>query len=100
MGGSGLASLAVVRVISWPPPDPHGGFPSPQVVLDFGLLANVCYLLGPAVEMTVEMLWGRKVLPVGPALFRMGLTFAVGLTLLPVLIFTIDWLDRILHALM
>ena len=98
VGGSGLVSLAVVRVISWLPPDPHGGLPPLMVVLVFGTLANLCYLLGPVVEVAVDQIWGRSVLPVGPALFRMGLTFSVGLTLLPVLIFLIDWAFRIVRA--
>jgi hypothetical protein len=95
VGGSGLVSLAMVRVISWLPPDPHGGLPPLMVVLVFGTLANVCYLLEPVVEVAVDKIWGRSVLPVGPALFRMGLTFSVGLTILPVLI---DWAFRIVRA--
>jgi hypothetical protein len=47
------------------------------------------------VEVAVDKIWGRPVLPVGPALFRIGLTFSVGLTLLPVLI---DWAFRIVRA--
>jgi hypothetical protein len=46
VGGSGLVRLAMVRVISWLSPDPHGGLPPLMVVLVFGTLANVCYLLG------------------------------------------------------
>lgn len=55
----------------------------------FGVMANVCYLLGPACEILIEKLWGRRVLPTGPTLFRMGLTFSVGLALFPSLLITI-----------
>jgi hypothetical protein len=52
----------------------------------FGVMANVCYLLGPALEIGIHRLWGPKVLPVGPMLYRAGLTFSVGLALFPMLI--------------
>jgi hypothetical protein len=54
--------------------------------LVFGVMANVCYTLGPVVEILIDKIWGRTVLPVGPVLYRMGLTFSVGLALLPTLI--------------
>ena len=60
----------------------------------FGFMANVCYLLGPTTEILVDKLWGREVLPVGPALFRMGLTFSVGLALLPTLLVAIALVVR------
>ena len=63
------------------------GLPGARVpllgVLAFGGMANVCYLLGPAVEIALEKLWGETLLPVGPGLSRMGLTFSVGLALFP-----------------
>lgn len=52
----------------------------------FGLAANLCYLFGPAVEVAIDKLFGRSVLPTGPSLYRMGLTFSVGLALLPTLV--------------
>ena len=61
-----------------------------QFVLIFALGANVMYLLGPALEVLIHQVWGRTVLPAGPALYRMGLTFSVGLALFPTLIMTIS----------
>lgn len=52
----------------------------------FGVMANLCYFLGPVAEIVIGKLWGRRVLPTGPALYRMGLTFSVGLALLPTLL--------------
>ncbi len=46
-------------------------------------------LLGPTIEILIDKLWGRAVLPVGPSLYRMGLTFSVGLALFPTLIMMI-----------
>lgn len=57
-----------------------------QLAMLFGLGANVMYLLGPAIEILTYRIWGRTVLPVGPSLYRMGLTFSVGLALFPTLL--------------
>lgn len=51
--------------------------------------ANVCYLLGPVAETLAYRLLGEDLLPVGPALYRMGLTFSVGLALFPALLVTL-----------
>jgi hypothetical protein len=95
VGTSGLVSLAAFQVLTGLPPDPHHVPLFWAPIVAFGLMANVCYFLGPAVELAVEKLWGGKVLPTGPALFRMGLTFSVGLTLLPTLLAGMDWAFRI-----
>ncbi|MGB1779767.1 MAG: hypothetical protein ACPHQP_09455, partial [Longimicrobiales bacterium] len=65
-----------------------------QGVLVFALLANLCYTLGPAIEIVTHKIWGREVLPVGPALYRMGLTFSLGLALLPGMVMTISMIVR------
>src|SRR5262245_50732721 len=75
VGASGLVSLGIVRLMTWLPPD-HHRFPFPfAIVVVFGVMANVCYTFGPALEVAIEKVWGRKALPTGPTLFRMGLTF-------------------------
>jgi hypothetical protein len=99
VGGTGLLSAIAFQLITWLPPDAHEGFVPFPVIIVFGVLANICYFLGPTVEIALEKLWGRKALPTGPALFRMGLTFSVGLTLLPTLIGTFDWGLRIVRSL-
>lgn len=53
------------------------------------IAANVCYTLGPAAEMTIEKFLKRPVYGLGPALFRYGLVFSLGLTLLPAAMITI-----------
>ena len=37
-------------------------------------------------------IFGKGLLPIGPALYRMGLTFSVGIMLFPMLIFTVMWI--------
>ena len=94
VGGTGVFTLGVTTLIGMLPPGPPFGPPPLGIVLAYAVLANGCYLLGPALELLVQKIWGRTVLPVGPALYRMGLTFSVGLTLLPILLFLIGWLGK------
>jgi hypothetical protein len=99
VGGAGLFSLGAINLITLIPPGlGRVGFPW-QVVVVFGVMANVCFLLGPALEIALQKLWGEKLLPVGPALFRMGLTFSVGLALFPTLIVSIGWVIRVVAGL-
>jgi hypothetical protein len=86
VGGAGLVTLGVTRVFTWIISEQ---FIPWQPIVAFGILANLCYLMGPALEIAVDRIWGRKLLPIGPALYRMGLTFSVGLALLPSLIFMV-----------
>ena len=97
---TGLLSLGMMRVITWLPPDPHRDFVPAPLVLVFGIMANVCYTLGPVAEVMIEKIWGRKLLPTGPTLFRIGLTFSLGLALLPTLITVFDWGFRVLRAIL
>lgn len=94
VGTAGLISLGTVTVIGGLLGEQVTPFPWQPVVV-FGVLANVCYLLGPATEVFIEKLWGRTVLPTGPALYRMGLTFSVGLALFPALLVSIWAVVRI-----
>jgi hypothetical protein len=58
----------------------------------YGVCANICYSFGFAIEALFERLWGQDVAPVGPTLFRHGLVFSVGLTLVPIGIAWLTWL--------
>ncbi|MGE0158855.1 MAG: hypothetical protein AB7T31_05535 [Gemmatimonadales bacterium] len=88
VGAAGSVSFVVMSVVdSLLKGTPHL-VPWPFVIL-FGLGANVMYCLGPAFEILIDKVWGRTVLPAGPALYRMGLTFSVGLALFPTLIMLI-----------
>lgn len=96
VGTSGVVAIGAVLVLTWLPPGGLLlGLPPWQPIVAFGLLANVFYTLGSVIEIAVDKLWGRQVLPVGPALFRMGLTFSVGLTMLPVMMMLVMWVLRI-----
>ncbi len=83
VGAAGLVSLGTVAFASTVMGE-DAIFPDALILVAvFGVMANICYFLGPATELLFEKLWGRRVLPTGPMLYRMGLTFSVGLALFP-----------------
>ena len=96
VGGAGLVSVGVATIVSALPPNAHPtGLVPWQPIVVFGVLANLFYLFGPTVEVLVEKLSRGSILPTGPVLYRMGLTFSVGLALFPALIVMIEWVFRI-----
>ena len=98
MGAAGLVSLGTVGIFNTLAGG-EGMFPGALIAAAvFGVMANVCYTFGPAAELLVEKLWGRRVLPTGPVLYRMGLTFSVGLALLPTLLTAILAVARVVLA--
>lgn len=98
VGAAGLVSLGTVGTFN----ALMGGdamFPGALILAAvFGGLANLCYCFGPAAEILVEKVWGRRVLPTGPMLYRMGLTFSVGLALFPTLLTIILATARVVLA--
>ena len=95
VGVTGLATLGIIGAISLIPPGLPRFMPPVTLILAYGALANICYTLGPAVEIAAQQLWKNRVLPVGPVLFRQGLAFSVGLTMLPIVIASATWVGRL-----
>jgi hypothetical protein len=98
VGSAGLVTLGVVRVVSWLPPH----MPMPigwQPIVVYGVMANVCYTLGWVLEVAAQRLWGDRVRPIGPPLFRQGVAFSVGLTMLPTVLASATWVIRAAVAL-
>ena len=97
VGTAGVATLAGVSIISLLPPHPVPvGVPEMAIgAAVYGILANGCYSLGWLLEMLACRVWGRKAPDLGPLLFRQGLIFSVGLTLLPLLLAALLWVARI-----
>ncbi len=96
---AGLVTLGVATVLTNLPPFGPLAIPRPdpellQASLVYALIANACYLLGPMLESAALLLFGRSVLPVGPTLYRMGLTFSLGLTLLPAFVLSVVWVVK------
>jgi hypothetical protein len=87
VGATGVGTLVYANALSllvrgqW--------FPVPwQVVVAYGLAANVCYTAGWVAENLTERWLGRPVYGMGPALFRHALVFSIGLTLFPSVLVT------------
>jgi hypothetical protein len=95
VGGAGLLTVGTIEVLSLLPPYLPMQVPW-QLVVAYGVLANVCYSFGFLFESVLTRLWGDEVAPVGPTLFRHGLVFSVGLTLLPI---GLAWLSYLFGAL-
>ena len=94
VGGAGVLTLLVIRAISLLPPGVPMLFDW-RPVAAYGVLANVCYTFGFGIEAAAQRIWGDKCPAIGPMLFRQGLAFSVGLTLLPILLVSIGWLARV-----
>jgi hypothetical protein len=97
VGATGVGALAVVNVLVRLPPFSHGQLPPLGVVIAYGILANVCYTAGWVIESAAYRVFGDDLLPPGPLLFRQGVFFSVGLTLLPVVLGTLEWAARVLR---
>ena len=94
VGAAGLVTLAAVRVITWVPPGVPFWFDWRPIVA-YAALANLCYTFGWAIEAAAQRVWGDRCPAFGPALFRQGVAFSVGLTLLPIVIVSIGWVARL-----
>jgi hypothetical protein len=83
VGAAGLGTLAYVTLVDRLF---FAGSSGPPLVLVaiYGLAANVCYTLGWFAEITVQRWLKEPAYGLGPAMFRYGLVFSVGLTLLPI----------------
>jgi hypothetical protein len=86
VGAAGLLTLAAVHLIMRLPPFPASIPLEPTIIIPalYGILANVFYTGGWMAELSIRKALGREMEPVGPALFRYGFVFSIGLTLVPV----------------
>ena len=81
VGATGLVTVSVIVLAAGP-----GMVSQPGLwlgVTAYGVAANVCYSLGAPLELLLERWLGRHTYGLGPALFRYGLVYSVGLTLFP-----------------
>jgi len=92
VGAAGLLSLATISLIAHLLPL-GGPFPvSWRVVILYAVMANLAYLLGPAADLALRGVLGDRAPAVGPVLFRYGLVFSIGLSLLPIPLAVLGWL--------
>lgn len=91
VGLTGLFTLAATSIIGTIPPL-SGGWPVPFVaVVAYGVMANLFYTGGWIVEWLFNAWWGDDAPAIGPLLWRQGLIFSVGLTLLPIGMAALRW---------
>src|SRR5262245_1523614 len=95
VGATGVVTLLAVGLLDRIPPGLPGGSVGWQPVLAYGILANVCYTFGFGIEMLLRRVMGKRAPALGPALFRQGVAFSVGLTLLPIVIASLTWAARL-----
>jgi hypothetical protein len=97
VGAAGLTTLAGVWLFAALPPFSSIMSPFEMMIAAavYGVVANGCYSLGFFTELLARKVWGRSAPDLGPLLFRQGLIFSVGLTLLPLLISVFVWIARV-----
>jgi hypothetical protein len=100
VGAAGLVTLAGVPLIAALPPYASGMISWQMLAFAaaYAVAANLCYSLGWMAELLARRVWGRSAPDLGPLLFRQGLIFSVGLTLLPLLLAFGIWIARIVAA--
>jgi hypothetical protein len=101
LGATGLVSLMGMVFFFALPPNP--AYISLEFLVGaafYGALANVFYTLGWMTELLARLVWGRSAPNMGPLLFRQGLIFAIGLTLLPMLLAAIFWIVGVLDLIL
>jgi hypothetical protein len=69
-------------------------------ITSYAIAANVCYSLGAPVELLLQRWLGRDTYAVGPALFRYGLIYSIGLTLFPLALGAFAVLAKLLYQLL
>jgi hypothetical protein len=87
VGATGVGTLVYANALSLLARGDWLGVPW-QPIVAYAVAANVFYTLGWVVENGVERWLNRPVYGLGPALFRHGLVFSVGLTIFPAALVT------------
>lgn len=93
VGATGLVTLAAIKVIALLPPISES-VPLSVIwpgIVAYGVFANLFYSFGFLAEAAMQRAWRDETPRVGPALFRQGLVFSVGLTLFPVALMGITY---------
>lgn len=91
VGAAGVVTLAAIKAIAILPPLSENVPVFWPVIVAYGLFANLFYSLGFITEAAMQRAWHDETPRVGPALFRQGLIFSVGLTLFPIALMGINY---------
>lgn len=101
VGATGVFSLLTSTALLLTPPHPATLDMRSMLAATavYAVLANVCYSLGWLAEMAARIVWRERAPYMGPLLFRQGLIFSVGLTLLPIIVSGMSWMMRVVQVL-
>jgi len=94
VGATGLVTLSVFTLALGPAMMLQPG--TLIGITAYGVAANLCYSLGAPLELVLERWLGRETYGLGPALFRYGLVYSVGLTLFPIALGAFAFLAKLL----
>jgi hypothetical protein len=94
VGAAGVLSLLLVNAFALLPPHPAILRVPPLAILVYAVMANLCYTLGPIVDVAIHRRWGPTYAAIGPTIFRYGFVFSLGLTLLPIPLAVLSWVVR------
>ncbi len=100
VGAAGIATIGIVTLTAAMPPHAIRFVLPWQLVVFYGVAANMCYSAGPLIDLAVCRAWGDEFASVGPTLFRYGFAFSMGLTLLPIPLAIGSWCLRVLQVLL
>lgn len=95
VGATGLVSIGVSNLLALIGPGSGPFFPPLLAIGAYAVLANVLYTAGWVTELALRPVFGRRTPVVGAAMFRYGFSFAIGVTLIPVLISAVSLVLRV-----
>ena len=100
VGATGLVTIAALKLIAVLPPLSMSMPVFWPAIFAYGFFANFCYTFGFVTEAAMQRAWHDETPRVGPALFRQGLVFSVGLTLFPIALMSIGWAFQLVRWIM
>jgi len=95
VGTAGLLTAAIAHLLVILVPAPGAEGPPLRFILVYAIAANVCYSLGAPIDLVLRRMLKENAGPVAQALFRYGLAFSIGLTLLPIPILLLSSVVRL-----
>ena len=98
VGAAGSVTVVTVTLLSWIHPHPLPFRVPLGPILLYAFMANLFNSMGPVIDVFIHRTWGPGYAPVGPAMFRYGFAFSVGLTLLPIPLAVMAWVARLFFA--
>jgi hypothetical protein len=93
VGAAGLLTLAVAQLHRVFTPAFEG--PPLAFILVYALAANLFYSLGAPIDLALRRTLKEDAGPVAQAMFRYGLAFSIGLTLLPIPLLLLSFVIRL-----